>query len=44
MQLPAGLDKNGPEFAAVADRNGYIWIMTEDGRVWHGAITRLIKH
>lgn len=44
MQLPAGLDKNGPEFAAVADRNGYIWIMTEDGRVWHGAITRLVKH
>ena len=44
MQLPSELKATGSDFAAVADNRGYIWIMTEDGRVWHGAINRLARH
>lgn len=44
MQLPSELKVNTPVFVAVPDSRGYIWIMSEDGRVWHGAINRLIKH
>lgn len=43
MQLPKSLKGYASGFAAVTDSKGYIWIMTDDGRVWHGAITRLIK-
>jgi hypothetical protein len=43
MQLPAALKGYASGFTAVADVNGYIWIMTDDGHVWRGAITRLKK-
>jgi hypothetical protein len=43
MQLPSELSGAEPAFTAVTDNNGYIWIMTDDGRVWHGAVNRLRK-
>lgn len=43
MQLPYALKGYASGFTAAADSNGYIWIMTDDGHVWRGAITRLIK-
>ncbi|MBO7050803.1 MAG: hypothetical protein J6W42_09365 [Bacteroidaceae bacterium] len=43
MQLPSYLKGDDVVYAAVTDRKGYIWIMTENGQVWHGAINRLIK-
>lgn len=43
MQLPSALKGYGSGFTAVTDSKGFIWIMTDDGRVWHGAISRLIK-
>lgn len=44
MQLPSALKGYGSGFAVATDNNGYIWIMTDDGRVWHGAISRLKKN
>lgn len=44
MQLPSDLKGYGSGFSAVTDSKGFIWIMTDDGRVWHGAISRLIKN
>ena len=44
MQLPAALKGSDCGFAAVTDSNGFIWIMTDDGQVWRGAITRLRKN
>lgn len=41
MQLPDGLKGNNCGFACVTDSKGYIWIMTDEGNVWNGAITRL---
>ena len=41
MQLPDGLKGSSCGFACVTDSKGYIWIMTDDGQVWNGAITRL---
>lgn len=43
MQLPVELDVRNSAPVAVTDNRGGIWIMTADGQVWHGAITRLIK-
>lgn len=43
MQYPDGFKGYGSEFACVTDGKGSIWIMTDDGRVWRGAINRLIK-
>lgn len=43
MQLPAALEGYASGFAAVTDSKGFIWIMTDDGHVWRGAISRLIK-
>ena len=43
MQLPSALKGYASGFTAATDSKGYIWIMTDDGHVWHGAITRLIK-
>ncbi len=43
MQLPVELDVKVSDPVAVTDNRGGIWIMTADGQVWHGAITRLIK-
>lgn len=44
MQLPLELKGCGSGFTVATDSKGYIWIMTDDGRVWHGAITRLKKN
>ena len=44
MQLPAALKESEVLFAGVSDSKGRIWIMTEDGRVFCGAINRLKKH
>lgn len=41
MQLPDGLKGSTCGFACATDTRGYIWIMTDDGQVWKGAITRL---
>lgn len=43
MQLPAALKDCECGFATVTDGCGFIWIMTEDGRCWHGSINRLRK-
>lgn len=43
MQLPEALKGYASGFTAAADSKGYIWIMTDDGHVWRGAITRLKK-
>ena len=43
MQLPPELKGYESGFAVATDSKGFIWIMTDDGHVWHGAITRLIK-
>ena len=43
MQLPSGLVGSDSGFTAVADSKGYIWIMSDDGRVWHGVVGRLRK-
>ena len=43
MQLPKSLKGYSSGFSAATDSKGYIWIMTDDGRVWRGAITRLKK-
>lgn len=43
MQLPLDLQGYDKGYAVAADSKGFIWIMTDDGRVWHGAINRLRK-
>lgn len=43
MQLPTDLKGCKSGFSVLADSKGYIWIMTDDGRVWRGAINRLKK-
>jgi len=44
MQLPDELSDTEPVFKGVVDGKGCIWLLTEDGRVWHGAIGRLKKN
>jgi hypothetical protein len=44
MQLPDALMESDVEFGCVTDGKGGIWIMSEDGRVWRGAIVRLKKY
>jgi len=41
MQLPDGLKGSMCGFTCATDSKGYIWIMTDEGKVWNGAITRL---
>ena len=43
MQLPESLQGYDAGFTATVDGKGYMWIMTDDGRVWRGAISRLTK-
>ena len=43
MQMPEPLRGYNGGFSYVVDRYGSIWIMTSDGQVWRGAITRLDK-
>lgn len=43
MQLPAALKGYESGFTAVTDSKGFIWIMTDNGQVWRGAINRLRK-
>jgi len=44
MQLPESLKGYDSGFTATTDNRGYIWIMTDNGCAWRGAITRLIKN
>ena len=44
MQLPAALVDCSAGFDVVTDSKGYIWITTNDGRVWRGSINRYIRH
>lgn len=44
MQLPQTLIGNGAGLTVATDSKGFIWILTDDGHVWHGAITRLRKN
>lgn len=41
MQLPAELNGYDGDFACITDNYGGIWIMTQAGKVWRGAINRL---
>ena len=43
MQMPSGLKGYSKGFSYATDGIGGIWIMTADGQVWRGAITRLDK-
>ena len=43
MQLPKSLKGYDGDFSYVVDRLGSIWLMTADGQVWRGAVTRLDK-
>ena len=43
MQLPAAIKGTNSGYSYAVDSLGGIWIMTCDGQVWHGAITRLDK-
>ena len=43
MQLPQALQGYESGFTAATDSKGWIWIMTDNGQVWHGAINRLKK-
>lgn len=43
MQLPSALKGYESGFTAATDSKGYIWIMTDNGGVWRGAISRLKK-
>lgn len=43
MQLPLELNGYDGDFACVTDNYGSIWIMTQAGQVWRGAINRLDK-
>ena len=44
MQLPVALKGKSCGYAVATDSRGYIWIMTGEGQVWRGAITRLAKN
>lgn len=44
MQLPDSLSDQDVGFGCLTDSKGGIWIMSEDGRVWRGAISRLKKY
>ena len=41
MQLPDAIKGSDIGLACTVDSKGSIWIMTEDGQVWRGAINRL---
>ena len=43
MQLPKSLKGYNGDFSYAVDRLGSIWLMTADGQVWRGAVTRLDK-
>jgi len=43
MQLPKPLNGFDGSFSYAVDGFGTIWILTDDGQVWRGAITRLDK-
>ncbi len=43
MQLPLELNGYDGDFACITDNYGGIWIMTQAGKVWRGAINRLEK-
>lgn len=43
MQLPSALKGYESGFTVVTDSKGYIWIMTDNGQAWRGAINRLRK-
>lgn len=43
MQLPKPLNGFEGSFSYAVDRLGTIWILTDGGQVWRGAITRLDK-
>jgi hypothetical protein len=43
MQLPLDLQGYDRGYTVATDSKGFIWIMTDDGRVWRGAINRLRK-
>ena len=43
MQLPKKLKGYEGDFAYAVDRLGSIWLMTADGQVWRGTVTRLDK-
>ena len=43
MQLPKSLKGYDGDFSYAVDRFGSIWLMTADGQVWRGAVTRLDK-
>lgn len=43
MQLPEAIKGTKSGFSYATDSLGGIWIMTSDGQVWRGAITRLNK-
>ena len=43
MQLPWALKGYESGFTVATDSKGGIWIMTDNGQVWHGAINRLKK-
>ena len=44
MQLPPVMKGYESGFSVATDNNGFIWLMTDDGRVWRGAINRLRKN
>lgn len=43
MQLPRMLKGYDGSFSYAVDRLGTIWILTDNGQVWRGAVTRLDK-
>ena len=43
MQIPDALEGFNGTISSAVDSLGTIWIMTSDGQVWRGAITRLDK-
>ena len=43
MQLPSGLKGYSGGYSYATDKLGNIWIMTENGQVWRGAINRLMR-
>lgn len=43
MQFPKNMKGYDGDFSYAVDRLGCIWVMTSDGQVWRGAVTRLDK-
>ena len=43
MQLPKALTGFEGSYSCAVDSLGTIWILTDNGQVWRGAITRLDK-